>query len=169
MIFMAQVIAQKKVERNNESEMVVLTAVRARMMTVGGTVILAITIILSLVLIFTLLYPQGNGLQFVIIIALAMISWGFFLNCVTEKLKLEDGFLIFSSLVGRTVRLDLTQVDSYKLTTFGLRLDGNMYLIEVEHEDSEEPEEIWLSPCWEKQDLVRFCKTLGLALEEVNQ
>lgn len=165
---MEQVISQKKVKRERVYSNEEMRDVRADMLTLGGALILAVAILMSLVFVMTLLFPRGNGLQLVIIIALTLVSWGFLLNCATEKLSLRGEQLIFSSMLSRTLILDLSKIESYKLVTLGLRLDGNMYLIEIEHEDNEVPEEIWLSPCWKKQDLKNFCDTLGVALEEVN-
>jgi len=165
---MEQIIAQKQVKRTAPRQATLLTEARAQMMTIGGTVILAATIIMTLVFFFSLFFPRGNGLQFVIIVVLTLVGWGFFINCATENLKLKDGFLVFKSMLGKTIRIELASIDSYKLTNFGLRLDGNMYLIEVEHEEKDEPEQIWLSPCWKRRELQMFCNTLGRALEEIN-
>lgn len=166
---MEQVIAEKKVKKQPRQVEENLTTARANMITPGGSVILAVAIVITLVFILSLFFPRGNGLQFVIIIALTVVSWGFLLNCATETLALEDGWLVFKSLIGKTVNIELSKIDSYKLTNLGLRLDGNMFLIEIEHEDRDEPEELFLSPCWKREDLARFCDTLGMALEEVNQ
>ncbi len=164
---MEQVITSKNIKRK-VVERPILTDVRAQMMTMGGAIILAATIILTLVLIFSLFFPQGNGLQFVIIIALTIVGWGFFINCATERLAIKDGYLEFKSMLGKTIHIELVSVDSYKLTNFGLRLDGNMFLIEIEHEEKDAPEEIWLSPCWKRGDLAMFCNALGEALDEIN-
>jgi len=165
---METVLAKKEVKRANVVKYENVTEVRSRITTIGGTVILAVMIVLSLVFVFSFLFPRGNGIQLVIIVALTAIGWGFFINCATEKLSIKDGVLEFRSVLSRTVTIELADIDSYKLTNFGLRLDGNMYLIEVEHEKSEQPAEIWLSPCWKKEDLSRFCGTLGVMLETIN-
>ncbi|MDF1496672.1 MAG: hypothetical protein P1P90_01255 [Patescibacteria group bacterium] len=165
---MEQIIAQKQVKRVKVADEPSLTEAGAQMMTLGGTLILATTIILTLVLILSLFFPRGNGLQFVIIIALTIVGWGFFINCATERLSIKENQLIFKSLIGKAIRIDIANIDSYKLTNYGLRLDGNMYLIEIEHDGKDQPEEIWLSPCWKSKDLSLFCNTLGRAMEDVN-
>ncbi|MBD3281793.1 hypothetical protein GF391_03540 [Candidatus Uhrbacteria bacterium] len=166
---MEQVIAEKQIEKQPKALQSGLIKAKANMMTPGGAIILAAAIIISLVFVLSLFFPRGNGLQFVIITALTLVSWGFLLNCATERLTLAEGLLIYKSLIGRTVTIELKKIDSYKLTDLGLRFDGNMFLIEIEHEDKEEPEEILLSPCWNKADLTLFCDTLVMVLEEINQ
>ncbi len=166
---MEQLIAGKILNKRKVAQRTAQKDVRARMMTIGGTLILAIIIILTLVFALNLLFPRGNGVQFVIITALSVIGWGFFLNCVSEHLKLDDGYLEFSSLIGRTIKISLQDIISYKLTDYGVRLDGNMYLLEVTHSKKSKPEEIWLSPCWNNKELSAFCVALDNALDEFDQ
>ncbi len=168
MIFMEQVLSEKEIAKPKQKILNQTPRVKANLITLGGGVILAVTILLTLVFILSLFYPKGNGLQFVIIISLTLVSWGFLLNCSTESLSLENGYLQFKSLIGKTVRIELDKINSYKLTDLGVTLDGNMFLIEVQHEDDEKPVEILLSPCWDKSDLRNFCSTLGNKLEEIN-
>lgn len=168
MLFMERVITEKQITKPKQKVNNQVSHVKADLITLGGGIILAATIILTLVFVLTLIYPKGNGLQFVIIASLTLVSWGFLLNCSTESLSLENGYLQFKSFIGRTVRIELDKINSYKLTDLGVTLDGNMFLIEVAHEDDEKPVEIFLSPCWKKSDLKDFCGRLGLLLEEIN-
>jgi hypothetical protein len=166
---MEKIVANKIIDKKRKNASAQkITNIKARMMTMGGALIFAIIIILTLVFILNFIFPRGNGLQFVIIIALAFIGWGFFLNCISERLKITDEDFEFTSLIGRTVRISLDDILSYKLTDLGVRLDGNMYLLEVEHTDKSKPEEIWLSPCWDYKELSAFCSTLGQVLDEFN-
>ncbi len=141
--------------------------VKAGIMTAGGALILSIIIILTLVFFLNFIFPRGNGMQFIIITSLVVIGWGFCLNCVSERLRIDDEGLLFTSLIGKTIRIPLQNIISYKLIDFGIRLDGNMYLLEVTHSLKTKPEEIWLGPCWNNKELSIFCLALNEALDDL--
>ncbi len=164
---MSEIVFEKQIQKQKKNFEFLYHA-KSDVMTTGGVVIVAVAIVISLVFILSLLFPRGNGLQLVIIIILTLVSWGFLLNCFTEKLAIEDGYLIYKSLMGKTVNIELSKIEAYKLTDLGVRLDGNMFLIELEHSDKDQALEIFLSPCWKKYDLMRFCDTLGTELEIIN-
>jgi len=166
---MERIIAGKSFKKRKPSPFEAVNDVKAGIMTLGGALILAIVIIVTLIFVLNFLFPRGNGMQFIIIASLFVIGWGFYLNCVSERLKLNETELLFTSLIGKTIRIPLHDIISYKLTDFGIRLDGNTYLLEVAHSQKRKPEEIWLSPCWDNKDLAAFCSALNNALDNLEQ
>lgn len=145
-----------------------MTDIRAQLVSMGGGIILAVTIMVTLVFIFSFLMPQGNGTQLLIIIILSIISWVYFINCATEHLKLTESELIYSSMLTRTQRIAFEDIEAYKLTDLGVQLNGSMYVLEIQHAEKKQPVEISLGPCWRRHELRQFIKTLGTILEEIN-
>jgi len=166
--FMAKILASVKVEKKDLLPDDLLTDVRAQVVSPGGAVILAVAIILTLILFFSLYIPSIQGMQFVIVAVLTIGCWGYLLNSFTETLRVENGRLEFRAWMSRTKHIDLQDVNGIKLTDLGIRLNGDQYLFEVLTTQDSKPVQISLGPCWDRRHLMNFIKTMQILLDELN-
>jgi len=162
---MPTVLAEKKARPPIPTMEEPLTDTRAEVVTPGGGVVLAITILLTLFLVLSILMPRLDGLQLVIVAMLSLVCWGYLLNCSTERLRLEGGFFEFRAFLGRGYKIPLEAIRGFKLTDLGVSLSGSMYLLDITVEDRLRPIQINLGPCWNKRNLLRFLKSFGQVLE----
>jgi len=165
---MAQVLAQIKTRRlppvkAEEPK----TEIRADFMTLGGSIILAVTIVVSLVFIFSLATQIVEGLQFVILSILAIACWLYLINRFSERFRLTDGTLEFSASLGRTQRFRLEEITALRLIDFGWTMNGDRFALEIGVDDHEKPLQIGLGPCWRRHELTAFVRTVGRTLEEM--
>ncbi|MDD5726173.1 MAG: hypothetical protein PHC53_02040 [Patescibacteria group bacterium] len=167
---MPSVIADVKVERDpppKPEEHV--TEIRANFISLGGGVVLAITIVATLFLVFSLLIPMVGTLQLAIIAILALACWVYTINRFSERFRLVDGTLEFNVALGRSQKFQLEQVTALRLTDFGWSLNGDFYVFEISVAERSQPIQIGLGPCWRRQDLTAFIDTVGRFLEKTNQ
>ncbi|MFZ6014861.1 MAG: hypothetical protein ACOYUZ_00710 [Patescibacteria group bacterium] len=166
---MPEIISSRQIENARQMKLEPLTDIRAQIVSIGGTIVLALTIVVTMVLAMSYLMPNGNGLQFLIILLLNLITWGFFLNCATERLSIKDNVLEYSSILSRAYRFDLEDIVAYKVSDLGLQFNGDKFLFTVELIDKDKPVEIGLGPCWKKQDVKRFFNTLDQVFDEMHR
>ncbi len=141
--------------------------VRAQMATLGGAILLAVCITVTLVLLFSLVIPRMNGSQQLIVVLLSVGTWMYFLNSVSERIALEDEVLEVRSLLGRTHRFSLSEIQSIRVMERGLRLDGAPFLIEIQTVNRSKPREIALGPCWKEGQLKEFSDVLTQELQKI--
>jgi len=142
-----------------------LDEAHADMMSPCGTLILAVTIVMTLVLIFSVLLPRFDGMQTLIVIILTLGCWGFLLNSFSERLRLKEGMLEYRALFSQAHHYPLQDIRSFKLTDLGLSLNGIQYQIELQVADYSRPAVISLGACWQRKQLMRFARTVSLDLE----
>lgn len=162
---MPTVLAEKRMRSIGSRVEEPLNDTRSDIVSPGGGLILAVTILLTMFLIMSLLAPVLDGLQTVILAMLTLVCWGYLLNCTTERLRLEDGYFEFKAALGRTYKFPLETIRGFRLTDLGVSLNGSMYVLEMNLEERSRPLQISLGPCWQKNNLVRFLKSLGQAME----
>lgn len=146
-----------------------MTEVRADFISLGGGVILAVTIIATLFLVFSLLIPKVEPLQLVIMAILALACWIYAVNRFFERFRLVDGVLEFNMALGRSQKFKLEQVTALRLTDLGWSLNGDFYILEIGIAERSQPIQIGLGPCWRRRDLTSFIATVGRLLEKTNQ
>ena len=146
-----------------------LDEAHADMMSPCGTLILAVTIIMTLVLIFSVLLPRFDGMQTLIVIILTLGCWGFLLNSVSESLRLKEGIFEYRALLGHAHHYSLHDIRGFKLTDLGLSLNGIQYQIELQIADDSRPVIISLGACWQRKQLMRFARTVSLDLEALSE
>ena len=165
---MPDVIAEVELDRGEpprEAERV--TEIRASVMSPAGTLILAVTIVMSLVLVFSLSMPRLDGVQTFILVALTLASWAYALGCFTERLRLEGGVMEYRAWLSRAHTFELQEVRVFKLTDLGPHLSGVQYQFEVTTVEERKPVLIGLGPCWQRSDLVRFARSVSRELEDM--
>lgn len=166
---MPDVIADVELDREEsprETERV--TEIRSSVMTPAGTLILAVTIVMSLVLAFSLFMPRLDGVQTFIIIMLTLACWGYAVDCFTERLRLDGGVMEYRARLSRSHVFDLQDIRAFKLTDMGPHLSGVQYQFEVTTAGERKPVLIGLGPCWQRADLVRFVRTVSQELESLS-
>ena len=164
---MPTVLAEKRLRSISSRVEEPLNDARAEIVTPGGGLILAVTILLTLFLVMSLFMPTLDGLQTVILGMMSIVCWGYMLNCATERLRLEDGQFEFKAALGRSYKFPLETIRGFRLTDLGVSLNGSMYILEMNLEERIHPLQISLGPCWQKTNLIRFLKSLGQAMEDV--
>lgn len=157
-----------KVEKTTESQIEELTEIQAEALSAPGAIILGATILITLILVFSLLFPSLEGMQTLIVGILVMICWGYLLNSFTEKLKLTDQSLEFTAILSRHQDIQLNEVMSFKLVDLGLSLSGDRYAFEISVIGKNKPITISLGPCWDKIKLSAFMNTFGQKLEKLD-
>lgn len=142
--------------------------IKADFMTLGGGLILAVTIVATLFLIFSLLVPVVDRLQLAIIVLLAGACWLYLVNRFSEKLKLGENHLEFDTALGRKQVFNLDEIMGLRLTDLGWSLNGNFYILEISVYDKRRPLQIGLGPCWRRAELSAFIGAIGKKLENHN-
>ncbi|MFA6099896.1 MAG: hypothetical protein WC750_03390 [Patescibacteria group bacterium] len=164
---MSQVITEVRVPRPEppalETESV--TEIKADFMTLGGGVILAVTIIATFFLIFSLLVPMVEQLQLVIIALLTGACWLYLVNRFSEGFKLREEQLEFDTALGRRQIFKLNEIIGLRLTDLGWSLNGDFYILEISTAEKRRPMQIGLGPCWRRPELSAFVRTIGKKLE----
>lgn len=164
---MPEVIADVQVERDPPQKPEDhVTEVCANFISLGGGVILAITIVATLFLIFSLLIPMVEPLQLAIMAILALACWIYAINRFSERFRLIDGDLEFNIILGRSQKFKLEQVTALRLTDLGWNLNGDFFVLEIGVAERNQPIQIGLGPCWRRQDLTSFIATIGQLLEK---
>jgi hypothetical protein len=147
----------------------VASEIKADFMTVGGGIILAVTIVATLFLIFSLLVPVVDRLQFAIIAILTGACWLYMINRFSEKLKLKGDLMEFDTALGRKQVFNLDEIMGLRLTDLGWSLNGDFFVLEISVYDKPRPMQIGLGPCWKRTDLSSFIRDVGKKLENSNQ
>ncbi|MFA6503730.1 MAG: hypothetical protein WCT54_02125 [Patescibacteria group bacterium] len=165
---MPQVLAEiRSAKQIKPEDLKPISEIKADFMTLGGALILAITISVTPFLLFSLMLPAIDGLQLAIIAILTGACWLYLVNRFSEKLKLENEMLEFKAVLGRVQRFNLNEIATLRLTALGWSLSGDFFLLEVENHEGR-PSQIGLGPCWRRSDLSAFIRTVGTTLEEFN-
>jgi len=169
-VFMPEVLADiefdaplsvREVERVEEA--------RADMVSPCGALILAVTIIMTLVTIFSIIMPRFDGMQTFIVVFLTLACWGFLLNSFTERLRLKNGVLEYRAIFGRSHHHPITNIRGFKLTDLGLSLNGVQYQLELQLADDTRPAIISLGACWQRRQLMKFARTISMDLEALTE
>lgn len=163
---MAQIMAAVAPKRKRvESEVECLREVHAQLISLGGAVILAICIVMTLVLLMVLMLPTVTGFQLVILAILTGSAWVYFLDSCTEKLRLIDHSVEFTALFSRTRHIPLIELQSMILVHEGFNLERGMESIEFRRA-GRKPDRVALGPCWQRNKLEAFLHSVEEALSD---
>ena len=156
----------RRVITNNDNQNIYFDDIKADLITPGGSIILAVTIIMSLVLTLSFIVPSIAGVQLAIVAVLTFACWMYLLNAATERLLVNDEIIEYKSLLTHGRRFNLTEVQAYKLTNLGIRLNGDFYIFELTIVKKTKPVEIGLGPCWHQNQLIGFCNAIDMKLRK---
>lgn len=163
---MTQTIVEVNARPKTDVEENLLNA-RADFMTPWGALLLGVTIILTVFFLLALFIPVLDGLQMIIAAILTVASWLYLINRFTESLQLNDGVLEFNCALGRKHRFDLSEISSIRLNDMGWALSGDFFVLQIEVFSRDNVIELGLGPCWRKNHLVSFVKSVGNTLNKI--
>jgi hypothetical protein len=103
--------------------------------------------------------------QHVILIALVGLSWMYFLDSITERLRLINNCVEFRSLFSRHHLVPLAQLEAMLLVYQGFNLERGMETIEFRKHDAK-PQTVSLGPCWQRHKLEAFLHAVEEALHD---
>lgn len=130
----------------------------------GGAVLLAVCMLLSAILVMAMFSPSVTSTQRFIAGVLVVSSWAYFLNSCTEKLCLIGKTLKFQAKLSRSLEIPLDELETMTLTHEGFNLERGIETIEFRRTGMK-PEKVSLGPCWQKNKLESFMKSVKLALQ----
>lgn len=137
----------------------------AEFVSVAGAVMLALCTLFTAVLVSVVPARHGTDVQRLIAAALALASWMFFLNAVTERLSLCGSTIAFSSVFGRRRSIRLDDLDTMSLTHEGPNLDRGFETIRFRMRGGR-TEQVTLGPCWRREALDTFVRSVDKALKD---
>lgn len=142
--------------------------IKADFVTMGGGVILAVTIVATLFLIFSLLVPMVERLQLFIIAILTGACWLYMVNRFSEGFVIKEGVLEFDTALGRKQVFRLEEIVGLRLTELGWSLNGDFFILEISTQAKRKPVQIGLGPCWHRPKLSAFMRYVGQQLDNAN-
>lgn len=137
--------------------------VRAELVSVGGAIVLALCILLSLAVVTVWLLADATSLQLTILFLLTGVSWVYLLDSCTEHLLLVDHAIEFGALFSRKQRIPLSELQAMLLVHEGFNLERGMESIEFRRA-GRKPDRVPLGPCWQRHKLELFLHSVEAAL-----
>ena len=148
----------------SEREIVCERDIRANVFSIGGAIVLALCMLLSVVTMIALSTPGQTMIQQMIAVVLSGGAWLYLFSSMTERLRLEDHNVVYSSALGRTIRVPLDDLDEMLLVHQGFNLERGIETIEFRRTGKEESDRISLGPCWHRHNLEAFLHSVEEAL-----
>jgi len=151
--------------KNIERETECLVDARAEIVTLGGAIVLALCLLLSVVAFGVSQLPDVTGLQRSILALLAVGSWLYCIDSVTERLRLVGHSVEFSAVLSRRRSIPLAELESMLLIYNGFNLERGIESIEFRRR-GQKPDRISLGPCWQRHKLEAFLHSVEEALQD---
>ncbi|MBU0540499.1 hypothetical protein KKF59_03295 [Patescibacteria group bacterium] len=161
---MPETIAAIAPKKKLQQEPDCLIQVRAELVSLGGAVLLAVCLMLTAVLFMVFLTPTVTGAQRFIAVVLVFAAWGYFLNSISEKLSLYGDTLEFRAAFSHPRSIPLDELQAMILTHEGFNLERGLETIEFRR-SGRKPDRVSLGPCWQRNKLESFLKSLEQALQ----
>ena len=146
-------------------EFVCLREVHAELFTLGGAIAIAICFVLTVAAYIVWQGSQATGLQSFVLIAMTVGAWLYFLDSITERLRLVDHSLEFSALFSRRRIVPLADLDAMLLIYQGFNLEHGIESVELRRR-GQKPDRIALGPCWQHHKLEAFLGSVEQALRD---
>lgn len=139
--------------------------VRAEAISLGGIILLALCVMVSFVALLMLASPAITSAQRAIVGILAVGSWLYAFDSLSERLMLVNQEVHFSALFTRRRMIPLVELEAMILVQQGFNLEQGMQSIEFRRVGYE-PDRITLGPCWRRYRLEDFLHSVELALHD---
>lgn len=139
--------------------------VRADILSLGGAVILGICLVLSAALLLASQSASVSQLQRIILAALTMAAWLYFFDSISERLRIIDHAVEYSALLSRRRFVPLIELESMLMVYEGFNLERGIESIEFRRR-GRKPDRIALGPCWQRNKLERFMRSVEEALRD---
>lgn len=149
----------------SDDDVVCLREAHAQVLTIGGAVALSVCLLITVAGFVALQMPDVGSLQAAIIGMLAIASWFYVIDSLSERLRLVDHSVEYSSLLGRRHLIRLDDLDAMLLVYEGLNLERGIESIEFRRR-GQRPEHVALGPCWQRNKLEGFLRSVEQALQE---
>ncbi len=158
------VFAPKRLAEQS-SEKQCLRAVRAEFFTLGGAVILIVCVVISSVVFLAAQMRAITDSQFIILSVLTLAAWLYFFDSLSERLQLVDHSIEYRSFFSRRRLVPLQELEGLFLLYEGFNLERGIETLEIRRR-GKKPDRIPLGPCWQKNKLEAFLKSVGEALQD---
>lgn len=136
-----------------------VTSVHARLVSVHGGLLLGIAFSLSAFLVAAFMAGSLELSQQMLFGLLAIASWIYLLDSVTERVELVGSLLVRRSLFQRRTEISVTDLRQLVLVHEGLNQAVGLESLIVRRMNGEE-EIISLGPCWRTRDLQAFIRSV---------
>jgi hypothetical protein len=129
--------------------------VQAQMVSLGGAVILSVCLTLTVGTFIAWQSASVASIQRVILFLLTAASWMYFVDSITERLRLREKHIEFEAMLSRRKRIPLEEVETLLLVQQGYNLERGMQTLEFRKLDRR-VERVALGPCWQRHTLEGF-------------
>lgn len=150
----------------SEREAVCLRDVRADIFSIGGAILSALCVLLTVFAIVVFSSADQTSVQRAIAVIFSVGAWLYLASTATERLALDDHSVVYSSFFGRTVRIPLTDLQEMLLVHQGFNLERGIETIEFRRSGREDHDRISLGPCWQRHKLEAFLHSVEEALND---
>jgi len=150
-------------ERASEPLRVTVRDSRARLASIGGGILLALCIALTAAIFVVSALPQATGAQRVILLALTLASWAYLADSMSERLRITDDAIEYTSFLGRSRRWELDELAAVLMTYRGFTLDDGFICVEFRTRDRN-ADRLSLGPCWRRDRLGEFMQSVQAVL-----
>jgi hypothetical protein len=144
---------------------VCLREVHAEIFTLGGAIVFAVCMVLTVAALSASQLVAVTGLQQTILVILTIVSWFYFFDSITERLCLVDHSVEFRALLSRRRLIQLKDLDAMLLVYQGFNLDKGIESIEFRRR-GKKPDHVALGPCWQHHKLEGFLRAVEEALHD---
>lgn len=151
--------------RPPDRELECIREAHAEFISLGGAIILSVCIILTLLASMAFMLPEVTNVQRGILVLLSLACWIYLVDSVTEKLKLLDHAIEYSSFFGRRKHYLLTELEGVLYVHQGFNLERGFESLEFRRVNFR-PERISLGPCWQRHKLERFMRSIEVCLND---
>ncbi len=139
--------------------------VRAEIVSLGGGIVLFLAIILTSAAVAVRVFPEVTMFQRIILGVLAIGAWLYLFDSASERLRLVDHSVEYTSLLGRGRSASLRELEAMLLVHQGFNLERGMETIEFRRRGAA-PERFALGPCWQRNKLEAFLHSVEEALRD---
>lgn len=157
--------APRRTRSTSEDEGECIVHTSSQLVSLGGAVLLVICMVVTSLFCVALLSPNVTGVQRFIAAALFAASWLYLLNSVTEHLSLMGREIVFRAALSRTRRFPVEDLQAMVFVHQGLNLEQGIETIEFRRYN-QLPERIALGPCWQRNQLEGFLRSVEKILRE---
>ncbi len=145
-----------------------LSSAQAELISLGGAVVLSICMLMTVMLIIALQSAGVSAAQRAVMVGLTGASWLYFLDSVTERLRLFDHTLEYSAFLSRRRLISLDDLETIVFVHEGFNLERGIESFEFRRRDGAGPDRLSLGPCWQRNKLEIFLQTVAQTVKVSN-
>jgi hypothetical protein len=129
--------------------------VSAKLVSLNGGVVLAVCLLLTIVTVASVMARSFVASQTALFVVLTIASWIYLIDSVSESLRLEGEQIVRTSVIGRSVIVDIGNIKSLLLKHEGLNQQVGIESLTVTYRNGK-TERLPLGPCWRRRELEAF-------------